>query len=103
MGAGPRLLTEGRITVDPISEGFSHEKILSLPGARSMVGVTRDGWLIMATSSGTVRQMADVMKTLGAWNAMNLDGGASSGLWVQGRYLTTPGRRISNALLVLSG
>ena len=46
-------------------------------------------------------QMADVMKALGAWNAMNLDGGASSGLWARGRYLTTPGRPISNALLVL--
>ncbi len=66
-----------------------------------MVGVTRDGRLLLATSSGTVRQMADVMKALGAWDAMNLDGGASSGLWVQGRYLTTPGRQIGNALLIV--
>jgi hypothetical protein len=101
VGAGPRLLTDGRVTVDPVAEGFSHEKIRSLSGARSMVGITRDGWLIMATSAGTVRQMADVMKALGAWNAMNLDGGASSGLWSRGSYLRTPGRPISNALLVL--
>lgn len=101
IGCGPRLLADGRIAVDPASEGFSSDKILSASSSRSMVGVTRDGRLLLATSSGTVRQMADVMKALGAWDAMNLDGGASSGLWVQGRYLTTPGRQIGNALLIV--
>jgi hypothetical protein len=103
LGAGPRLLTDGRKTVDPVGEGFSHAKILSLSASRSMVGLTRDGWLILATSTGTVAQMAGVMQALGAYNAMNLDGGASSGLWAEGRYLTTPGRLINNALLVLPG
>ncbi len=102
VGAGPRLLTDGEITVDPGAEAFSHEKILTLSASRSMAGLTDDGWLILATSTGTVREMADVMKALGARDAMSLDGGASSGLWVRGRYLTTPGRLISNALLVLN-
>lgn len=31
---------------------------------------------------------------------MNLDGGASSGLYYNGKYLTAPGRKISNALIV---
>lgn len=31
---------------------------------------------------------------------MNLDSGASSGLWLRGTYLRTPGRLISNALLI---
>ena len=44
--------------------------------------------------------MAGVMKALGAYQAMNLDSGASSGLWVRGKYLSTPGRLISNALLM---
>ena len=101
VGAGPRLLTRGRPTVNAASEGFSHEKILSLSAGRSMIGVTRDGWLVMATAAGTVPEMAGVMKALGATDAMALDGGASSGLWAEGRYLTVPGRLISNALLVL--
>jgi exopolysaccharide biosynthesis protein len=36
----------------------------------------------------------------GAYQAMNLDGGASSGLYYYGKYITQPGRDISNALLV---
>jgi len=55
----------------------------------------------LVTCSATVRQLADIMKALGAYDAMNLDGGASSGLWVQGKYLVQPGRSISNALLIL--
>ena len=100
VGAGPRLLTDGRVTVDPVAEGFRDPKIVSLSHARSMVGLTRDGWLILATSAGTVREMAGVMKALGADQAMNLDSGASSGLWLRGTYLRTPGRLISNALLI---
>jgi exopolysaccharide biosynthesis protein len=40
------------------------------------------------------------MHSLGAYNAMNLDGGASSGLYYGGRYLTAPGRDLSNALII---
>jgi len=101
LAAGPRLVTDGRITLDPQAEGFTSPKILTLSGARSAVGWTRDGWLLLAVTNGTVRQLAEVMKALGAVQAMNLDGGASSGLWFRGQYLRQPGRLISNALLVL--
>ena len=101
VGGGPRLLTNGRVTVDPTAEGFRDPKILYASTARSMVGLTRNGDMILATSSGTVREMADVMLGLGAYQAMALDGGASSGLWFAGRYVTPPGRALSNVLLVL--
>ena len=42
------------------------------------------------------------MKALGCRDAMNLDGGASSGLFFRGAYLTRPGRDISNGLLVMA-
>jgi len=32
---------------------------------------------------------------------MNIDGGASSGLYYKGKMLTTPGRDLSNALVVV--
>jgi exopolysaccharide biosynthesis protein len=41
------------------------------------------------------------MKDLGAYNAMNLDGGASTSLYANGKFLATPTRKISNALMVL--
>jgi Phosphodiester glycosidase len=102
IGCGPRLLTNGRVTVDPAAEGFRDPKILYASAARSAVGLTRDGRLILATSDGTIRQMADVMQRLGASDAMALDGGASAGLWYRGRYVTTPGRLLNNALLIVS-
>lgn len=101
IGCGPRLLTGGHVTVDPAAEGFRDPKILTASAARSAVGLTRDGRLILATSAGTIREMAGVMLRLGASDAMAFDGGASSGLWYRGRYLTTPGRLINNALLIV--
>jgi len=102
LGCGPRLMKNGQIAYDPESEGFSHPKIITNSGARSAVGVTKDGVLLLVTCSGaTVRQLASVMKALGAYDAMNLDGGASSSLWANGKYLTAPGRNIGNALLVV--
>jgi hypothetical protein len=101
IGCGPRLVTGGRVTVDPAAEGFRDPKILRASTARSAVGLTRDGTMILATSSGTTREMADVMIGLGAYDAMAFDGGASTGLWLRGRYLTPPGRELNNALLIL--
>lgn len=56
--------------------------------------------MILTTSSATIPELAKVMKQAGAYQAMNLDGGASSGLYYNGRYMTYPGRNISNALLI---
>jgi len=102
LGCGPSLLRDGQVTVDPAAEGFRDPKILSGAGARSAVGLTEDGRLLLVTCPGaTIKQLGHVMKGLQAVEAMNLDGGASSCLWYDGRYLTEPGRDISNALLVL--
>ncbi|MUG67432.1 copper amine oxidase [Paenibacillus campinasensis] len=101
--AGPRLLTDGKISIDVRNEGFKDPKILSGGGARSAIGITKDHKLILLTTSGaTIPQLAEIMKQAGAYQAMNLDGGASSGLYYNGSYLTTPGRQISNAILIQS-
>ena len=98
---GPRLVTNGAISVDPVAEGFTSYKILSSPGARSAIGILPNRQLVFVTTAGaTVQQLASVMKQLGAVDAMNSDGGASSGLYVNGSYITTPGRDIAVALLV---
>lgn len=100
VGAGPRLLTNGRITVNPQGEGFTQEKIVSLAFNRSAIGVKADGTILLVTTpSIKIEQLAKVMQALGAKDAMNLDGGASSGLLSKGQYLTKPGRLLNNALL----
>lgn len=99
--AGPRLVRNGKVDVNVQAEGFKDPKILTGGGARSAIGVTRDHKLILATVPGaTIPQMAELMKQAGALHAMNMDGGASSGLYYNGKYVTKPGRAISNALLI---
>lgn len=100
VGAGPRLITRGKITVDPVGEGFSEAKIIEGSGARSAIGVRRDGTvLLVTTGDATMGELARMMDGLGCWQAMNLDGGASSGLWAEGHYITEPGRALSNVLI----
>jgi exopolysaccharide biosynthesis protein len=102
LGCGPTLVRNGEIAVYPESEEFQDPKILTMACGRSAVGITQSGHLIMITCGGaTITQLAEIMLELGCSDAMNLDGGASSSLIYDGRYLTAPGRNISNALLVI--
>jgi len=100
IGGGPQILVEGMESVDPAAEGFTDPKILHT-GTRSMIGVSQDqSELIFAVARCSLDQCAHVMKRLGAYDAMNLDGGASTGLWADGHYLVSPGRQINNALVL---
>ncbi len=102
VGAGPRVLIAGKPVYDPVREGFSDPKILALSGARSAAGYTADHVLYLITTRGAqVSDLGGILKSFGCVEGMNLDGGASSGLWYRGNYLVTPGRLIGNALLVL--
>ena len=100
IGGGPQLLVEGMEFANPRAEGFRDPKIFR-SGKRAMVGISQDqSELIFAVASGSLDQCAHIMKKLGAYDAMNLDGGASTGLWANGKYLVSPGRRINNALIL---
>lgn len=101
LGVGPRLVTNGKVTVNLVDEKFTQSNMLTGAGARSAVGVTKDGYMLLVTTSATMRDLGSLMQKIGAVNAMNLDGGASSGLYYKGSYITRTGRQISNALLVI--
>lgn len=104
IGAGPRLVKDGSIVFSveaAKAEGFTEAKILTQSNARSALGITESGDLLLVTVPGAnMAELAEIMKPLGAVDAMNLDGGASSGLVYKNSYITRPGRDISNALLV---
>lgn len=100
--AGPRLVRNGKVDTNPAAEGFKDPKVLTNSAGRTAIGVTADGKLIIITvSSATIKELAEVMVKLGATAAMNLDGGASSGLYANSKYITTPGRDLSNALIAV--
>lgn len=99
VGAGPGLVRDGKIIVNPEREGFTEAKILTQALFRSAIGITATGDVILINTTATVQKLAEIMVELGAIHAMNLDGGASAGIYLNGKYLTKPGRNLSNALI----
>ncbi|MHB9134660.1 MAG: phosphodiester glycosidase family protein [Armatimonadota bacterium] len=85
MGAGPRLLHKGRIENTGVIERFKPDILNGRP-ARTALGTTKDGRLILAVVEApcpygggmTLDELAALMKSRGAVEAMNLDGGGSS-------------------------
>ena len=54
----------------------------------------------------TLVELADVMRGLGVWQAMNFDGGGSTTMVIGGRVVNTPSdpageREVGNALLIV--
>jgi len=83
---------------------------------RTAVGVTADGRLLLVVVDGrqpgysrgmTLRELAELLLRLDAVSAMNLDGGGSSEMVVNGLTASRPSdgreRGIANALVVLPG
>ena len=100
VGAGPLLLKDGSNVINPAKEGFTDSAGFDLAVARSAVGITKGGdILLVAGVKCTLNQLADVMAQLGSVHAICMDSGSSSGLYVPGHSLPAPGKEISNALV----
>lgn len=101
VGAGPTLLKNGVIMADGKNEGFKEDKININRGQRSFAGVTQNNVLIIGTVSNVnVKELASICKNMGMREAINLDGGASSALYFKGKTITSPGRKLSNAMVI---
>ena len=102
IGVGPKLLTNGQVDVNFARDGFDDPKITSSSNARSFVGVNQNKELVMGTTvtSATIPELANVLKAYGLTDAMNMDGGSSSALYAEGVVKRSPGRLLSNALIV---
>ena len=99
--AGPMLVKEGIVVADPVTEGFKDPKILTSRGARSFIGLTSDNKLVIGTTNAaSIPELAEAMLKLNIVEAMNLDGGASSALYANGKYITQAGRELSNILTI---
>jgi uncharacterized protein YigE (DUF2233 family) len=101
LACGPRLLTDGRVTVYPKAEGFRDARLFR-PARRSVLGITKGGKVVMAVivTPVTLSHAAQILKALGCVDAMNLDGGGSSALYCAGRYFVRPSRPLVTALMV---
>lgn len=99
--AGPRLVDRGTITMTARSEGFRTLPV-SVRRTRTAVGLTRDNHLqFVAVREGiTLWELAKLMRAIGAYHAVALDGGTSTALYFAGRYVANPGRGLTNVLLI---
>lgn len=102
ISVGPKLVTDGEIDVDFDRDGIRDPKMTTLSAGRSFIGSKEDGTIVFGTVSNvTIQELAEIMLRLGLHEAMNLDGGASSGLYYDGSLITRPGRQLSNSLVVV--
>lgn len=101
MCAGPRLLTNGKITLDPTSEGFDDPHLLAKT-SRTGVGLTSDDKLILAntTKSLSLFEWAEIMRSLGCADAINFDGGASTAMFYRGTTIASPTSKLTNIFLI---
>ena len=109
ISGGPYLVKDGEVYVD-----MTAEKLGAIGGKnpRSAIGYTEDGDLILVAVDGregrsvgmTLMQLARFMKSIGCVGAINLDGGGSTVMYVNGKVVNKPaqtgGIPISNAIVL---
>ncbi len=70
-------------------------------GTRGFIATKDDSIVIGHVFAASFADTAEVLKTLGLHNAMNLDGGGSSALWYEGSYKVGPGRLLPTAVVLV--
>ena len=93
LGAGPLLLQNNRIVLNAIDENFS-KAFANQKAIRSAICTTKSGRLIVAAvhnrvggKGPTLAEHAQLMQRMGCINALNLDGGSSTSLYLGGQLI----------------
>lgn len=116
VGGGPVLLQNGEIKITNNEEIKFAGKAINDRHPRTAMGYTRDNKLIILVVEGrntgkaegaTLTQLAQALKELGCWEALNLDGGGSSCMLVNGketiRVSDSSGQRPVPAVFIIKG
>lgn len=103
LACGPLLLQAGEIALAPAHERFRDPHVLGRAG-RTAVGLTAANKLLMVVTREqvTLYELAKIMCGLGCIDAVNLDGGSSTGMYYRGSAIVTPQRPLVNMLAVYS-
>ncbi|MDX2231771.1 MAG: phosphodiester glycosidase family protein [Leptolyngbyaceae cyanobacterium bins.349] len=96
LGAGPLLLQNQQIVLDAKAESFSNAFAIET-ASRSAIAQRADGRLLLVTAHArldggglSLMDMAQLLLQLGAVNALNLDGGSSTTLYLGGQIRDRP-------------
>jgi len=121
INGGPRLLRDGVPSITAEAEGFDwpedpgfYYRFGIRRNPRTLAGITSDGKLLLVTVDGrqpgysagaSFQESAKIMQSLGAVDAVNLDGGGSTTIVVNEKLLNSPSdatgeRPIGNAIII---
>ena len=114
VGGGPILLQQGIAKISNNEELKFAGKAIEDKHPRTAMGYTKDNKLIILVVQGrfpgisegaTLGQEAQILKDLGCWEALNLDGGGSSCMLVNGKETIKPsdkeGQRAVPAVFII--
>src|SRR5688572_62597 len=114
VGGGPVLLQNGEIEITNNEERKFAGKAIDDKHPRTAMGYTKDQKLIILVVQGrfpgiaegaTLGQEAKILQDLGCWEALNLDGGGSSCMLVNGKETIKPsdpaGQRAVPAVFII--
>lgn len=102
VGGGPVLIQEGNVAISNEEEMMFYGKAINDKHPRTCVGYTNDGRLIIMVIQGrypgiaegaTLGQEAKLLLELGCIEALNLDGGGSSCMLVNGKETIKPSEK----------
>jgi hypothetical protein len=107
IAAGPLLVQNRQLVLDAKAEKFSDAFVREL-ASRSAIGRNNDGTLLLVAvhnrldgNGVSLTEVAQLMQQLGAIDALNLDGGSSTTLYLGGQILDRPARtaaRVHNGI-----
>ncbi|KKI93521.1 hypothetical protein WQ54_04450 [Bacillus sp. SA1-12] len=122
INGGPRLLENRKLSINAVEEGFHWEenpefyyRFGERRNPRTLAGIKENGNLLFVTIDGRApgwsvganfEESARIMKSLGAVDALNLDGGGSTSMIVDDTLVTRPSdqtgeRPIADAILLM--
>ena len=113
IGGGPYLVSKGEIILNDTLEGFTANSGIRGVAPRTALGITSAGRIILLTADGRQKnsvglslwELAALLKEIGVYEAINLDGGGSTTMVANNRIINSPSdsggpRRVSTALLL---
>ncbi len=94
----PSLLKNGNYVVNEASlSSYQKDRV----GVRGAIGTDGVNVYLALITNATVIDAAYVMQAIGCTDALNLDGGGSSALYINGSYKVGPGRLLPNVVLLV--
>lgn len=116
VGGGPRILRNGAISIENVQENIS-DAFCQTRHPRTAIGFSEDSSKVfLVTVDGrqagfsvgmTLSELAEFMWSIGAWQAVNLDGGGSTTMVVGDQVINSPSdatgeRPVGNSVFVIA-